>query len=171
MGDSSSLHPCVPLLVYCQHLLTNTHTHAHKPGLTGHLFTSHWSMTGNGKSSGARCNYSGIYESEAKEMSPLTPWLPPYFACTRTKALSNAKKHEQTMTKPHCNKRKVVLNTGDATTVGRPPVTPCCATEKFKLHNSNAARWGEWEKKKGISRLFVQLQIMQRNTNHLEQFA
>lgn len=131
----------------------HTHTRAHRPRLTGHLFTSHWSMTGNEKSNGARYNYSGIYESEAKETSPLTPWLPPYFACTRTKALSvkkNSKKHAQTKTKPHCNKRIVVLNTGDATTVGRPPVTPRCATEKFRLHNSNAACCGVggWEKKR-----------------------
>lgn len=27
MGDSSPLHPCVPFLVYCQQLLTHTHTH------------------------------------------------------------------------------------------------------------------------------------------------
>lgn len=86
-----------------------------------------------------------------RKTSPLTPWLPPYFACTRTKALSNAKNHAQTKTKPRCNKRKVVLDTGDATTVCRPPVTARCMTEKFRLQNSNAAcRGAGGRKKKGF---------------------
>lgn len=116
-------------------------THAYKHSAMRHFFMFHWSVTGNEKSKGERCNYSGICECEGEETWPI--WPHGSFSTLRAHAHahmdSQTQKHAQTKTsQTRRQQKKVVFDTGDTAPVHRPPATLHCKKKNVKLQQKAA---------------------------------